>query len=141
MGFLLIVYTALTPCRTGRWRSSYELDLSQAQATLKGSIQLNVHFFEQGNVQLSTSHTPSIPLPETITSTSSSSEIAKAVLKAISKTEEEYQLELNEVYRDMADKTFRNLRRVLPVSCIRLTLAMEHRQYLIEYNCSFFIIR
>lgn len=103
--------------RTGRWRSSYELDLSQGQATLRGSIQINVHFFEQGNVQLATSFTPTIPLPESINASSSSpADIAKATLKAIAKVEEEYQLELNEAYRDMADRTFRNLRRVLPVS-------------------------
>lgn len=103
--------------RTGRWRSTYELDLSQGQPTLRGTVQINVHFFEQGNVQLSTNFTPTISLPESLDASSSSpADIAKATIKAIAKVEEEYQLELNEAYRDMADRTFRNLRRVLPIT-------------------------
>jgi capping protein alpha len=79
-------------------------------------IQINVHFFEQGNVQLATEYAPTITLPESLSDRSSAEDIAKVAMKIIAKTEEEYQLELNESYRDMADRTFRNLRRVLPVS-------------------------
>jgi len=101
---------------TGRWRSSYKLDLSSSPASLSGSIQLHVHFFEQGNVQLTTSHTPTLSLPESVTQDASPAEVAKSVLKTIKKAEEEYQMELNEAYREMSDKTFRNLRRALPIT-------------------------
>jgi len=101
---------------TGRWRSSYVLDLSSSPASLTGQIQLNVHFFEQGNVQLSTSHQPKLELPSSISESSSPAELAKTVLKVIGKAEEEYQLELNETYREMADKTFKSLRRALPIT-------------------------
>lgn len=111
-----VLADAVISCRTGRWRSSYELDLSQNQPSLTGTIQINVHFFEQGNVQLATNYTPTITLPDSVTISSAPADIAKATIKAIAKVEEEYQLELNEAYRDMADRTFRNLRRVLPVS-------------------------
>lgn len=104
--------------RTGRWRSSYVLDLSSSPASLTGQIQLNVHFFEQGNVQLSTSHQPKLELPSSISESSSPAELAKTVMKIIGKAEEEYQLELNETYREMADKTFKSLRRALPVSIV-----------------------
>lgn len=104
------------PYRTGRWRSSYTLDLSSSPPSLSGSIQLHVHFFEQGNVQLTTSHTPALSLPESLAGDASPADVAKVVLKTIKKAEEEYQMELNEAYREMSDKTFRNLRRALPVS-------------------------
>ena len=100
--------------RTGRWRSSYTLDLTSPTPSLTGQVQLNVHFFEQGNVQLATTHTPSISL--SVASDANPAEIACSALKAISKAEEEYQLELNEAYREMAEKTFRSLRRALPIT-------------------------
>lgn len=101
---------------TGRWRSIYELDLSQEQPKLQGSVHINVHLFEQGNVQLATKFNPTVSLPDSLNASSPPADIAKAVMKGISKVEEDYQLELNEAYRDMADRTFRNLRRVLPVT-------------------------
>ena len=79
-------------------------------------MQLNVHFFEQGNVQLATTHTPSISLGSAASGNASPAEIARSALKAIGKVEEEYQLELNEAYREMAEKTFRSLRRALPIT-------------------------
>lgn len=95
--------------RTGRWRSSYVLDITDASSpVLTGTIRLNVHFFEQGNVQLSTSFSPTFG--------SLSSGNAQEVLKAIKRAEEEYQLELNETYREMAEKTYKGLRRALPVT-------------------------
>ena len=88
--------------------------------SITGSIHLNVHFFEQGNVQLSTSYFPSISLPSSISAQSAPADLAKAVIKAIGKAEEEYQLELNDAYKEMSEKTFRSLRRALPVSCEKL---------------------
>lgn len=89
--------------------------MSGSKAELSGHIQINVHFFEQGNVQLATNVKPSLSLPDSITVASSPQDIAKAVIKVISKAEEEYQLELNEAYRELSEKTFRSLRRALPV--------------------------
>lgn len=33
---------------SGRWRSKYEVDLDKK--TVRGSIQISVHYYEQGNV-------------------------------------------------------------------------------------------
>ncbi|KAL7009927.1 F-actin-capping protein subunit alpha [Cystobasidiomycetes sp. EMM_F5] len=90
--------------------------MSGSKAELSGHIQINVHFFEQGNVQLATNVKPSLSLPDSITVASSPQDIAKAVIKVISKAEEEYQLELNEAYRELSEKTFRSLRRALPIT-------------------------
>lgn len=81
--------------------------MSVSPPTLSGSIRLNVHFFEQGNVQLSTSFSPTFSLAASATPAD--------VLKAIKKAEEEYQLELNETYREMSEKTYKSLRRALPI--------------------------
>lgn len=35
---------------TGRWRSHYEIDLDAG--TVKGEMMVNVHYYEQGNVQM-----------------------------------------------------------------------------------------
>lgn len=49
------------PCRTGRWRSSYEVNLEEG--TVTGRILVNVHYYEQGNVGLC----PSLLLPSPLT--------------------------------------------------------------------------
>lgn len=116
-------------CRTGRWRSSYCLDLTPSEPSLTGSIRIDVHFFEQGNVQLSTSFIPSILLPSNITVSSAPEDLAKAVIKAIKKAEEEYQLELNDAYKEMSEKTFRSLRRALPVSVLNKMINLHLREY------------
>ena len=67
-------------------------------------------------MQLATTFKPTLELPSGVNAQSSPADIAKAVIKAISKAEEEYQLELNEAYRELSEKTFRSLRRALPVS-------------------------
>ena len=41
--------------------------------------------------------------------------LAKEVLKKISTAEKDYQTRLNEAYAELSDKTFKELRRALPV--------------------------
>ncbi|POY72029.1 hypothetical protein BMF94_4944 [Rhodotorula taiwanensis] len=89
---------------TGRWRSTYSLD--QAKGTLQGTAQVNIHYYEQGNVQLSTtfkstSDLGATPLPE-------------AVVASIKSSESSFQRQLGETYGELSDATFRNLRRALP---------------------------
>ncbi|KAG9315930.1 F-actin-capping protein subunit alpha [Chiua virens] len=54
---------------SGRWRSQYQIDLG-ASKTITGKILVNVHYYEQGNVQLETSHDLSIPIPPAIVNAS-----------------------------------------------------------------------
>jgi capping protein alpha len=42
--------------------------------------------------------------------------LAKAVVKQLAETEAEYQIAVNEAYAEFGDKTFRELRRGLPVT-------------------------
>ncbi|GAA5970275.1 hypothetical protein JCM8115_003140 [Rhodotorula mucilaginosa] len=89
---------------TGRWRSTYSLD--QATGVLEGTAQVNIHYYEQGNVQLSTtfkstSHLGATPTPE-------------AVIASIKSSESAFQCQLGETYSELADASFRGLRRALP---------------------------
>ncbi|KAH8929334.1 subunits of heterodimeric actin filament capping protein Capz [Atractiella rhizophila] len=94
---------------SGRWRSSWEIDLSTS--TLTGSILVNVHYFEQGNVQLTTSFNKSLCFSASASSPSFSTQI----LKEVHKIETSYQTTLNEVYSDLAERNFKGLRRALPI--------------------------
>ncbi|KAA1469768.1 ICL-domain-containing protein [Dentipellis sp. KUC8613] len=97
----------------GRWRSEYLVDLEEK--TVTGRILVNVHYYEQGNVQLETHHKASLTLPSTI-SASTPSPSASKVIALIEDEESKYQTALTETYSDMSEKTFKNLRRALPLT-------------------------
>ncbi|THH07390.1 hypothetical protein EW146_g9333 [Bondarzewia mesenterica] len=98
---------------SGRWRSEYLVDF--AENTISGRLLVNVHYYEQGNVQLETKHTTSIALPPTI-SASSPAPSASKILALIEDEEGAYQAALGDVYHDMGEKTFKGLRRALPLT-------------------------
>ncbi|PPQ89676.1 hypothetical protein CVT25_013863 [Psilocybe cyanescens] len=98
---------------SGRWRSEYTIDLTTKQVS--GRILINVHYYEQGNVQLATTHTVSFELPPGAVSTPPSTTSSK-ILALIEDEEGKYQVSLNETYQDMGEKTFKGLRRALPLT-------------------------
>ncbi|GAA6057168.1 hypothetical protein JCM3770_003999 [Rhodotorula araucariae] len=89
---------------TGRWRSTYQLD--HAKGTLEGTAQINIHYYEQGNVQLSTTLKSSTVL--------SASPAAEAVVAALKASESSFQRQLGETYATLSDASFKGLRRALP---------------------------
>ncbi|KAI0700035.1 F-actin-capping protein subunit alpha [Cerioporus squamosus] len=102
---------------SGRWRSQYTVDTSAK--SLEGKILVNVHYYEQGNVQLSTTHTVSLTLPPAI-SPSGGASAASKVLALIEAEEGKYQTSLNDAYAEMSEKTFKGLRRALPMTRSKL---------------------
>lgn len=90
--------------RNGRWRSEYIYN--QSNSTLTGTIQVDVHYYEDGNVRLVTKK----PVTETLRS-GSSTEIAKV----IGTVEKKYQEELNRAFNTLSEGAFKSLRRQLPV--------------------------
>ncbi|KAK6903129.1 F-actin capping [Kwoniella mangroviensis CBS 8886] len=96
---------------TGRWRTKWIVDKASGQ--VNGDINVDVHYYEQGNVQLATKHSASFPLP---TEEVGGQSIASQIVTTISKIETAYHLELNDVYGELGDKAFRALRRALPVT-------------------------
>jgi len=65
---------------------------------------VDVHYYEQGNVQLAANHEVSIPLPPTILQPSPTPSAAK-VLALIESEEGEYQTSLTETYKDLSENT------------------------------------
>lgn len=81
-------------------------------------------------MQLSTTHTVSLALPSTISTANASASASKII--AIVETEEtRYQTSLNEAYQDMGDKTFKGLRRALPMTRAKLDWEkVSHTSYI-----------
>jgi len=80
-----------------------------------GKIHVNVHYYEQGNVQLSTHHTVSFELSPAVASASAPVASSK-ILALIEDEEGKYQISLGETYQDMKERTFKGLRRALPLT-------------------------
>lgn len=119
--------------RSGRWRSEYVVDLDENK--VDGRILVNVHYYEQGNVccrifaysfvtectlntsqvQLATEHALSIALPSAVVTSSPASSASK-ILALIEDEEGKYQTSLNDTYLEMGEKTFKGLRRALPMT-------------------------
>ncbi|KAJ4327021.1 F-actin-capping protein subunit alpha [Fusarium piperis] len=89
----------------GRWRSLYIFDPSSG--TLEGSIKVDVHYYEDGNVRLLTNKPVSGSIP---------SGNGAGVVKEISSTERKYQEELNKGFVSLSEGAFKGLRRQLPVT-------------------------
>jgi len=89
-----------------RWRSSYTLQ----DGKLTGKIQVQSHYFEDGNVQLISSKDVDVSVD------GEANVLAANVAKALEKVESEYQTTLNAECASIADTTFRTLRRPLPMT-------------------------
>ncbi|KAI0594695.1 putative F-actin-capping protein [Biscogniauxia sp. FL1348] len=89
----------------GRWRSLYIIDPSSE--TLEGSIKVDVHYYEDGNVRLLTNK----PISASVSSVSGA-----GISKEISVAEKKYQEELNKGFTSLSEGAFKGLRRQLPVT-------------------------
>jgi len=96
---------------SGRWRSVYRVTYSDdKKAKLSGSMKVNVHYYEGGNVQLNTSKEHG----ETVSSSNADS-VGDDVAKAISKTEGAFQRDIDAACNSLSE-TFKSLRRRLPIT-------------------------
>ncbi|KAL4722406.1 F-actin-capping protein subunit alpha [Fusarium chlamydosporum] len=89
----------------GRWRSLYIFDPSSG--ALEGSLKVDVHYYEDGNVRLLTNK----PVSSTISSANGA-----GIVREISTTEKKYQEELNKGFVSLSEGAFKGLRRQLPVT-------------------------
>ena len=70
-------------------------------------------------VQLATTHSLTLALPPAVSATNGSGSASK-ILALIEAEESRYQTSLNEAYQAMGDKTFKGLRRALPMTRAKL---------------------
>lgn len=94
----------------GRWRSVWTI--STAVASIKGSLKVHVHYYEDGNVQLNSGK----DIEFSVDFSDDPKTRAAKIIKQIGKSEKEYQAALNESYGEMAENTFKGLRRALPLT-------------------------
>jgi len=96
---------------TGGWRSVYTISTAAGAQELKGNVKVQVHYFEDGNVQLHSNFDKTASI-----NVSNEDSTAKEIAKAISKIETEFQSNLEEMYVTMHSHTFKAMRRFLPIS-------------------------
>jgi hypothetical protein len=91
--------------RNGRWRSLYVF--SPSASSLSGSIKIDVHYYEDGNVRLLTTK----PISASIASAS-----AASIVREIAVAEKKYQEEVNKGFNNLSEGAFKGLRRQLPIT-------------------------
>lgn len=92
---------------SGRWRSVFLY--SPSSNTLSGSLKVNVHYYEDGNVALSTTK-----LVQNVALDSDGS--AAEIVRKVAAIEKQYQEEVNRTLVGMNETSFKALRRQLPVT-------------------------
>jgi len=106
----------------GRWRSEYTVTVQGSEAVVEGVIKVQIHYFEDGNIQLVSKRDVraqyiSHGLSNNGDSNAEGMEaLAKNVTQKILSVENEYQKAVTENYGTMSDTTFKALRRQLPIT-------------------------
>lgn len=101
----------------GRWRSTWQITFSPTggQATIDGKLQVNVHYYEEGNVQLNNTVEKHLQ-----SAGGDPSATAVNAMKAIIKAEQAFHSALDASYTTMGDTTFKALRRALPITRMKI---------------------
>lgn len=101
----------------GRWRSVWTATFKPGgNVTFTGTIKVQVHYYEDGNVQLVTSANKSA----SFSGPNDPKGFAEALTKQLSKIEQDYHSSLETSYTTMGETTFKALRRVLPITRQRM---------------------
>ncbi|CAO3585808.1 unnamed protein product [Absidia cylindrospora] len=94
----------------GKWLAVWSYDTQSSE--LKGTTKVNVHYYEDGNVQLNTDK----QFESSITKNEDVSKLAATIIKDIAAFDKRYQSAMNDSYNDLAEDTFKGLRRALPLT-------------------------
>jgi len=107
---------------TGGWRSIYSVSVSResGSVSMSASIKINVHYFEDGNVQMHDAFDQKF----TVAITGNAETTAANISKAINNFETDFQNNLEEMYVNMHRNTFKYMRRFLPLNKQKFTWAL-----------------
>lgn len=96
----------------GRMRTRWVCTFAPGgEVTLNGVARINVHYYEDGNVQLVSTTPIAAKCPG-----GDAKKTADEIMKAIKKAESNFASELGLMYASMGDTTFKALRRALPIT-------------------------
>ena len=90
----------------GEWQAEWLVD-TQSQS-LNGTIKINNHYFEAGNIQFN--------LKKQIGPISLTASDGPGIVAAIQEQETKYQMGIDEMHDQMKDDVFKKMRRILPVT-------------------------
>lgn len=100
---------------SGGWKSTFKFSVkSTGSVTLNGDTRIQVHYFEDGNVQLHSA----CAKEATVAVEADEEKTAAAVVKVIAKMESVYQNNLEEMYVDLHAGSFKAMRRIWPITKI-----------------------
>mmetsp|Transcript_47396 Transcript_47396/g.116134 ORF Transcript_47396/g.116134 Transcript_47396/m.116134 type:complete len:278 (-) Transcript_47396:86-919(-) len=95
----------------GRWRSVWQCTLTGSKVQLKGNMRIQVHYYEDGNVQLNTNTNKTASVAQGDPAAS-----AAAAIGEIKQIEQQFAKSLENSYSTLGDTTFKALRRALPIT-------------------------
>jgi len=96
----------------GRWRSVWSVAVQPGRsAQVTGSLRVNVHYYEDGNVQLNTT-----AQKKKAVTASAPAKLAEEAGRAIRELEQDFHQQLELSYDAMNETTFKALRRALPMT-------------------------
>ncbi|KAL7714138.1 F-actin-capping protein subunit alpha [Entamoeba marina] len=114
---------------SGNWRSEFVFKVpSSGSVSIDGSIRIQIHYYEDGNIQMSSK------VDRKIRSTVAGSvEVtAKNIIKAISDNEAQLHTQMDQLFSTMNDSTFKALRRQLPVTKTKMNWANIQSQKMLN---------
>ncbi|KAK6464353.1 F-actin-capping protein subunit alpha [Scheffersomyces coipomensis] len=89
---------------TGQWKSNYLIDGSN----VSGTVKLDIHYYEDGNVRLNFDEKVSTSLNGSIT--------GSEIVNVINNAENKITLQIVDDFNQLNQKYFKNLRRLLPIT-------------------------
>jgi len=122
--YICITSTRFNPSNfwNGRWRSVWKVPTKTGDIQIEGRIRLQVHYYEDGNVQL---HTDTVKAAKVKVGGDPAAGAA-AIVKALTTVEHNFHQALDASYNVMGETTCKALRRALPITGQKINWNLIH---------------